>query len=151
LETTAEFINLTDSGGTFTSLSDTLSLTSVCGLALHPTNSAITMVEAQDNGTQPGPTADPNRWEDLQAVTGGHPVINSADPSMMWRTYVYGRVTRYLNNGDITLCDQQLPPKLRLVKAHSTPRIAFYPPVVGNGVDNKIYFGSWKLYVCFEL
>ena len=32
----------------------------------------------------------------------------------------------------------------------TSPRIAFYPPIVGNGVDGKIYLGTWRLFICSD-
>src|SRR3989441_13295683 len=32
-------------------------------------------------------------------------------------------------------------------EASENPRINFYPPFTGNGVDSKLYFGTWRLFI----
>ncbi|HLL75135.1 MAG TPA: Calx-beta domain-containing protein [Pyrinomonadaceae bacterium] len=138
----------TDAGLNFTSLNQTLSLTQFVHLSLHPTNAAISYGGTQDNGTQRRLEGTSN-WKEFSSGDGGRSVINPADNSMVFTTYVYGSVSRYTSNG----ADPRNPIAVTTTFGETdangaAPRIAFYPPVVGNGVDHRLYFGSWKLFVC---
>jgi hypothetical protein len=138
----------TDGGATFSSLNQTLSLTQFVHLSLHPTDPNISYGGAQDNGTQRR-LEGTSRWKEFSSGDGGFSIINPADPSMVFTTYVYGRVNRHVSNGATfsgTIANTDTFGETEANNA--TPRISFYPPVVGNGVDHRIYFGSWKLFVC---
>jgi hypothetical protein len=135
----------TDGGATFQSLNASLTLTQFVGISMHPTNPAITYGGTQDNGTQlrlPGV----NAWREFAEGDGGRSIVNAANPSMVFTTYVYGSATRFTGNGTSgrTLIAQN--------KSFGEPttgqRIAFYPPMVGNGVDSTIYFGTYRLFTC---
>ncbi|MDQ3805804.1 MAG: DUF4214 domain-containing protein, partial [Acidobacteriota bacterium] len=137
----------TDGGATFHSLNATLSLTQFVHLSLHPTDASRSYGGTQDNGTQrraPGT----NEWVEFNEGDGGRSVINPRDPSMVFSTYIFGNINRNTHHGlsyyTIIATDETFGEG----GPGSSPRIAFYPPFVGNGVDSKLYFGTWRLFVC---
>ena len=68
----------TDNGATFRSLNATLTLTQFIGIALHPTNPAISFGGSQDNGTQL--RSSDSKWYEILSGDGGRVVINPLDP-----------------------------------------------------------------------
>jgi photosystem II stability/assembly factor-like uncharacterized protein len=138
----------TNGGATFQSLNASLALTQFVGIAAHPTNPDFTVAGAQDNGTQVR-AAGGNSWTEFAEGDGGHPVINSADPSVVLSTYVFGAIRWWRFNADGTRTEliSRRTSETTFGESVSAPRIAFYPPFTGNGVDGAVYFGTWKLFV----
>ncbi|HYG10357.1 MAG TPA: carboxypeptidase regulatory-like domain-containing protein, partial [Pyrinomonadaceae bacterium] len=132
-------------GGTFASLNSSLTLTQFVGISMHPTDPNISYGGTQDNGTQLR-IHGTNTWREFAEGDGGRSIVNVANPSMVFTTYVFGSVSRFTNNGNSgrTVIAEN--------KSFGEPttgqRIAFYPPMVGNGVDATIYFGTWRLFTC---
>jgi len=133
----------TDGGANFTSLNATLSLTQFIGIGLNPVDPTFSYGGAQDNGTQrrTGGTS----WLEFSQGDGGKLVINPLDPSVVFHSFQRGLLTRSIDNastfnGRISSAE--------LFGEPATPRIAFYPPIVGNGVDSKIYVGTWRVVRC---
>jgi photosystem II stability/assembly factor-like uncharacterized protein len=137
----------TDNGNTFRSLNATLTLTQFIGISSHPTNPAISYGGSQDNGTQLR-SADQN-WYEVLSGDGGHSVINPLDPSVVFMTYVRGDVFRFANDGQSL--ELQVGSNGTFGENFDAPRIAFYPPFVGNGVDATLYFGTWRLFISTNL
>jgi photosystem II stability/assembly factor-like uncharacterized protein len=137
----------TDNGDTFRSLNATLSLTQFIGIALHPTNPAISYGGTQDNGTQLR-SADSN-WFEVLSGDGGRVVVNPLDPSVVFMTYIRGDIFRVIDSGQNL--DLQVASSGTFGEFFLTPRIAFYPPFVGNGVDATLYFGTWRLFISNNL
>jgi photosystem II stability/assembly factor-like uncharacterized protein len=138
----------TNGGESFTSLNTALNLTMFTSLALHPTDPTITYGGTQDNGTQRRtPTA--NFWQEFFGGDGGRVVINPLDPSIVFTTYIRGSVYRYSRN--TSSFDNQIGFESTFGEPSTSPRIAFYPPFTGNGVDQTIYFGTWRLFVSSNL
>jgi photosystem II stability/assembly factor-like uncharacterized protein len=138
----------TNSGTTFASLNSTLSFTMFVGYALHPTNAAISYGGTQDNGSQKRLAA-PGQWREFISGDGGNCVINPLTPSTIFSTYIYGSIFRFLNNGDTF--DQTVGSNSTFGEPDSNPRIAFYPPFTGNGVNSTLYFGTWRLFTSTNL
>jgi photosystem II stability/assembly factor-like uncharacterized protein len=138
----------TDGGITFQSLNSTLTLTQFIGISLHPTDPAISYGGTQDNGTQQR-SASATRWSEISSGDGGHSVIDPRDPSIVFVTYVRGDVFRLINDGRIF--DVQIGFNGTFGEPVDNPRIAFYPPFVGNGVDATLYLGTWRLFVSADL
>jgi photosystem II stability/assembly factor-like uncharacterized protein len=138
----------TDGGSTFRSLNATLTLAQIVGLAVHPTDRTITYIGTQDNGTQRH-FVDQGRWYEIAVGDGGHVVINPLDPSMVFITYVRGSIYRFFANG--TWFDTQLAWNSTFGEPPEGARIAFYPPFTGNGVDQTLYFGTWRLFISANL
>ena len=134
----------TDGGATFQSMNSTLTLTQFIGITKHPNNPAISYGGTQDNGTQQR-SATSASWSEIATGDGGHCVINSLDPSVVFTTYVRGDVYRFLNDGQSF--DAQIASNGTFGEPFENPRIAFYPPFVGNGVDESLYFGTWRLFI----
>lgn len=134
----------TDGGTNFTSLNSTLSLTQFVGIALHPTDGTKTYAGAQDNGTQRRQAGTSWKEEVWSSGDGGKAVVNPLNPSMVFHSYVQGSITRSTNNlttfnGEIADADLLQEPN---------GRVAFYPPIVGNGVNARLYVGTWRLLRC---
>ena len=138
----------TDGGANFQSMNSTLTLTQFIGIAVHPTNPEITYGGTQDNGTQQR-SANSVSWSEIVPGDGGHCVINPLDPSVVFTTYVRGDVYRLQNDGQSF--DAQIGSNGAFGESLDSPRIAFYPPFVGNGVDGSLYFGTWRLFVSTNL
>jgi photosystem II stability/assembly factor-like uncharacterized protein len=132
-----------DRGATFQSLNATLSLTQFIGLALHPTDPGITYGGTQDNGTQRR-FSDSSRWHEISMGDGGRTVIDAIDPSTVFVTYVRGSIFRYRNDG--SYFETQVAFTDTFGETFDSPRMAFYPPFIGNGVDSTLYFGTWRLF-----
>ncbi len=135
----------TDSGTTFTSLNTTLSLTQFTSLATDPTDASRTYGGTQDNGTQRRLTGTTG-WKEEVPISGdgGRVVINPLNPAMIYASYVSGSITRMVGNG-ATFSGAIAN---AAVLGGDPPRIAFYPPIVGNGVDARLYVGTFRLFVC---
>jgi photosystem II stability/assembly factor-like uncharacterized protein len=134
-----------DGGASFISLNASLTLTQFVGISMHPNDPSISYGGTQDNGTQlriPGT----NTWREFSSGDGGRSIVNAANPSMVFTTYIYGRVNRFTNNGQTFSATIANNPTFG--EPDTNPRIAFYPPMVGNGVDATIYFGTYRLFTC---
>jgi photosystem II stability/assembly factor-like uncharacterized protein len=137
----------TDNGDTFRSLNATLTLTQFVGISMHPTKPDISYGGTQDNGTQQrGPDSS---WYEVISGDGGRVVIDPLDPSIVFTTYVRGDIYRLVNDGHTF--DVQIGSNATFGEFVETPRLAFYPPFVGNGVDATLYFGTWRLFVSTNL
>ena len=137
----------TDGGATFQSMNSTLCLTQFIGISAHPTNPAITYGGTQDNGTQLR-SANSASWFEIASGDGGNCVINPQDPSIVFTTYVRGDVFRFVNGQTF---DVQVAANGTFGEPVEAPRIAFYPPFVGNGIDGSLYFGTWRLFISTNL
>src|SRR5262249_3420045 len=136
-----------DGGNSYQSLNSGLSLGLFTGLALHPTDGSITYGGTQDNGNQRR-FQGTSSWIEFLAGDGGHTVIDAIDPSIVFVTYVRGSIFRFRNNTDSF--DAQLTFDSTFGEI-GIPRMAFYPPFVGNGRDETLYFGTWRLFVSTDL
>ena len=137
----------TDAGATFTSLNNTLSLVQFIGVALHPTDASRSYAGAQDNGTQR--RAGGAAWTEFVGGDGGRAVVNPVDPTMIFPSYTNGNISRSLDNGtgrDDPIADQTSFGE----NGPGSPRIGFYPPITSNGVDSRLYSGSWRLFICTD-
>ncbi len=134
-----------DGGATFTSLNASLTLTQFVGISMHPTNPNISFGGTQDNGTQRR-IVGTNTWREFSSGDGGRSIVNAANPSMVFTTYIYGRVNRFTDDG-LTF-GGTIANNSTFGEPDTNQRIAFYPPMVGNGVDSTIYFGTWRLFTC---
>jgi photosystem II stability/assembly factor-like uncharacterized protein len=137
-----------DGGHSFQSLNSTLSLTQFVHLALHPTN-PVSYGGAQDNGMQrraPGTL----QWDEVFSGDGGRTVIDPIDPSIVYPSYIRGEIFRFFNGGEPGSNFDAVASAASFGEFSASPRIAFYPPIVGNGVDHKLYSGSWRLFVCTD-
>ena len=133
----------TDGGQSFRSLNATLTLSQFIGITLHPTNPMLSFGGTQDNGAQR--RYPDSSWHEIVSGDGGHTVIDPLDPSIVYMTYTRGDVYRYVNDGQ-TL-DAQIGYNGVFGEPVDNARIAFYPPFVGNHVDSRLYFGTWRLFV----
>jgi photosystem II stability/assembly factor-like uncharacterized protein len=138
----------TDAGATFQSLNRGLTLTQFTSLAIHPGDSAISLGGTQDNGTQWRYAAN-NSWYEVLSGDGGHLVFNPLDPNVVFITYIRGNIFRYFGAGQFF--DTQVAFTTTFGENGDPPRVAFYPPLVGNGIDATLYFGTWRLFVNNDL
>lgn len=132
-------------------LNRTLSITQFVSVGVHPTDPSVVFGGTQDNGTQK--RAAGNEWREVAGGDGGKVVINPADPSVVFTTYIEGTIYRFGRNAEVyekqvadaaTFGEQPTDTRQR-------PRIAFYPPVVANGKDKTLYVGTWQLFVSTDL
>ena len=137
----------TNAGAGFTSLNATLSLSQAVGFTLHPTDNSISYMGTQDNGSQRRLSG--TDWREFSTGDGGNNVVPAISASKVFSTYVYGSVSRFGNNGQTF--EGQVGTEATFGESATTPRIAFYPPFVGNGVDDTIYFGTYRLFVSANL
>jgi photosystem II stability/assembly factor-like uncharacterized protein len=134
----------TNFGNTFTSLNSSLSLTQFIGIAVNPDDSTKSYGGAQDNGSQRRTIG--SGWTEFSGGDGGKAVVNPLVPTMIFSSYIRGSITRWLNNG--TRYSGKIADRSVLGEPATGARIAFYPPIVGNGVDSKIYIGTRRLLRC---
>jgi photosystem II stability/assembly factor-like uncharacterized protein len=137
-----------DGGKTFQSLNSTLALTQFTSIAVHPTDASITYGGTQDNGTQRRLFGS-GQWFEMAAGDGGRVVINPLNPGMVFTTYVRGAVFRFFDDG--RYLDNQVAWSTSFGEPDVSPRIAFYPPFTGNGVDSTLYLGTWRLFISSNL
>ena len=130
----------------FTSLNGSLSLTQFVSIGVHPTDGTRSYGGAQDNGTQRR-VVGTSGWAEFVSGDGGQLVINPLDPTMIFNSYVLGNISRSLSNGGFT---RTIADADTFGESLTDPRINFYPPVVGNGVDAKLYVGTWRLFICSD-
>ncbi len=136
----------TDSGASFTSLNNTLSLVQFIGLALHPTDATRTYAGAQDNGTQR--RASGSAWTEFVGGDGGKVVVNPLVPTMVFPSFTNGNIGRVLNNGLGAQATVATAADSFGETGGDSARIGFYPPIISNGVDGRLYCGSWRLFIC---
>jgi photosystem II stability/assembly factor-like uncharacterized protein len=141
----------TDGASTFQSMNSTLSLVQFNSLAIHPTDAAFSIGGVQDNGTQvrlkDSANAPTVQWRDFGGSDGGDCVINPENPSVIFATWFAGYVNRYRISGNNFVFEASIGD----LTSWGDSRIAFYPPFTGNEVDQRIYFGSWRLFVSNNL
>lgn len=133
-----------DAGTTFQNLNATLALTQFVGLSINPVDPALSYGGSQDNGSQRRLAAPVNRWSEFSSGDGGRSVVNPLNPAMVFSTYIRGSISRFINNGQTF--NGTVGTEARFGEPSTGARIAFYPPFTGNGVDNTLYFGTWRLF-----
>ena len=133
------FYRSTDNAATFQSLNTSLNLTMFTSIDLHPTDASRTYGGTQDNGTQRRRGSD--QWTEFVSGDGGQTVIDGADPSIVYETYVYHSISRWRNNTDLYEAE------IGGTAVFNNDTVAFYPPFTGNGVDSTLYFGTTRLYI----
>src|SRR5205085_1403478 len=140
----------TNGGASFQSLNATLALTQFVALALHPTDPTRTYGGTQDNGTQ-FRTSSASGWQEFAPGDGGHVVVNAPDPSVVFSTYIEGNIRRwrFTNAGGRT--NDLNTSNASFGESASDPRIGFYAPFTSSGVDQRLYFGTWRLYTSNDL
>ncbi len=131
-----------DGGNTFQSLNSSLSLTQFVGITLHPTNPAITYGGTQDNGTQRRNSG--SLWVEFADGDGGKTELSQTHPGIVLANYLQGYIFRYFENG--TFFDRQVSFNSSFGEPERGARVAFYPPFTGNGIDDTLYFGTWRLF-----
>jgi len=110
---------------------------------VHPTDPTLFFGGAQDNSTQRR-LGDSQQWKAITTGDGGPTVIDALDPSYIF-TVITGNILRSSNRG-VTL-DRNVGTAGTFGEPSTSPRIAFIPPLVGNGVDSTLYFGTWRLFM----
>ncbi|MEW6209528.1 MAG: hypothetical protein AB1631_14260, partial [Acidobacteriota bacterium] len=141
------FSKSTDGGNRFQSLNSSLSLTQFIAITLHPTDAAISYGGTQDNGTQRRLNGS-SQWLEFASGDGGRSVLSVTRPDIVFTTYIRGSIFRFSQNG--TAFDRQVASSGSFGEGPFA-RIAFYAPFVGNGVDDTLYFGSWRLFISTDL
>lgn len=138
---------LTSGAYSFRSLNATLSLSQVVGLCVHPVNPAVAYIGTQDNGTQRR-QGNTGLWDEFNFGDGGRCVVNPLDPSIVFTNSIAGYASRWTNNTETFGKVITTPTTFG---ENKTFRIGFYPPFNGNGVDQTLYFGTWRLFKSTDL
>jgi photosystem II stability/assembly factor-like uncharacterized protein len=139
----------TNGGASFQSLNATLALTQFVGLAMHPTDPTRTYGGTQDNGTQFRTGA--NGWQEFAPGDGGHVVVNAPDPSIVFSTYVEGSIRRWRFNNTGGRTNDLNTSNATFGESASGARINFYAPFTTSGVDQRLFFGTWRLFASNDL
>ncbi|HEX8115726.1 MAG TPA: Calx-beta domain-containing protein, partial [Pyrinomonadaceae bacterium] len=144
-----------DGGATLQSLNASLSLIQFNSLALHPTDAGFTIGGTQDNGSQrrmkDSAGAPTNSWAYFSGSDGGACLFNPVNPVILFGTYYAAWVNRFRVSGSNIIFDKEVGTFSTWGESTSNTRIAFYPPLRGNGVDPRLYFGTWRLFVSDNL
>jgi photosystem II stability/assembly factor-like uncharacterized protein len=145
-----------DGGATLQSLNATLSLIQFNSIALHPTDAAFSIGGTQDNGTQrrlkdSSTGAATLSWDEFSGSDGGACFFNPVKPDVLFGAYFSGWALRFKVSGSFILLDKVIGQYSTWGESDSNTRIGFYPPFNGNGVDQRIYFGTWRLFVSDNL
>src|ERR1700752_233548 len=136
-----------DGGASFQALNDTLSLAQFYGLTLHPFDPLATYGGTQDNGTAKRVPESLN-WRVFAGGDGGPTVVDPIDPRIVFVIFQNGGIWRLRNNGDSFDAVAATTDTFGEATNH---RIAFIPPFTGNGLNSKLYFGTWRLFVSTNL
>jgi photosystem II stability/assembly factor-like uncharacterized protein len=134
----------TNNGATFESLNRGLTLTQFTSIVIQPNDPTVSLGGTQDNGMQRR-YAQNNAWYEVFSGDAGHIVVNPLDPNVVFFTYIRGNIFRYLGGG--LYFDTQVAFTSSFGENDDPPRVAFYAPLVSNGVDGRLYFGTWRLFI----
>ncbi|MDT7543385.1 MAG: hypothetical protein QOE33_3289, partial [Acidobacteriota bacterium] len=140
----------------FTSLNSSLTLQQFVGITAHPAIAGITYGGTQDNGTQVR-TPDAKGWREFATGDGGRSVVVPSDSGTVFSSYVSGTIYRWTGNGTFLAAQVGNDPNggatvFKDTTTQQQDRVAFYPPFVGNGgIDSRLYFGSYRLWVSSNL
>lgn len=135
----------TDGGATWASLNASLSLVTFRGVTISPSNPAISYGGTQDNGVQRR-TRNSLEWTEFITGDGGPVVFVPSDPSIFFSTYIYGAIYRWRDD----LFDESVAGSATFGETGDV-RIAFYPPFTGDFSTDRLYFGTWRLFVSDDL
>ena len=142
-----------DGGTNFQNLNASLALTQFVGVTAHVTNPNLSYGGTQDNGTQMRTAT--TQWREFSSGDGGRSVVIPTDPNMIFTTYIGGTINRHINSGATFnggIGDNgPSGPVFKNSVTGAPDRIAFYPPFVGNGADQTLYFGTHRLWVSTNL
>ena len=129
----------TDAGTSFTSLSTNLAITQFySGIALHPSDPAVTLGGTQDQGTQQS-AAGTGIWTKVTGGDGGSTAFDAEDPDTWYAETQWIAGEEYIGprkNGS-----------LATVGIDRDEEALFIPPFVMDPVDSRrLYFGTTRLY-----
>ena len=131
-------------GTDWESRNTSLSLTTFRSLVIHPLIPALSFGGTQDNGTQRRYTGQ-NGWQEIITGDGGQIVIDPVDPSVMFTTYIFGTIFIWGDNG--TSYNGEVADNGSFGESDNYPRIGFYPPFAGSATTERLFFGTWRLFV----
>ncbi len=137
-----------DSGTEWEPRNQSLSLTTFRSIAIHPLIPGLSFGGTQDNGTQRR-QAGTSGWQEIITGDGGQIVIDPVDPSIMFTTYIYGTIFIWGDNGQSY--NGVVAENSSFDEPNQYPRIAFYPPFVGSATTERLFFGTWRLFVSDSL
>src|SRR5262249_14211613 len=103
---------------------------------------------AKADGNEPR-RASRSQWKEYNTGDGGNTVINPLNPSAVFTTYIFGNIFRYKN--DATQFDKTIGTNSIFGEPTTGGRVGFIAPFTGNGVDQRLYFGTWRLFISTDL
>jgi photosystem II stability/assembly factor-like uncharacterized protein len=137
----------TDDGSSFISLNSSLSLTQFYGLALDPSNPNQSYGGAQDNGIQRRVSG--GTWNQMLTGDGARLIVNPVDTSMIFGSVDGPNIFRFRDNG--RTFDETIGTNTTFDEPDTSPRVSFIAPFANNGVDQTLYFGTWRLFKSLDL
>ncbi|MDQ4123356.1 MAG: carboxypeptidase regulatory-like domain-containing protein [Acidobacteriota bacterium] len=129
-----------DGGTTFVSLNQTLGLTQALNVTIDRSNNSRVFTGTQDNGTQRTDSGD--QWFEFWGGDGNGVAVHPTNANMRFANIYAMRIDRF--NGDSFLGSILTPAML----GNAGSRAGFYNPMVTNGVDDTLYFGTYTLAFC---
>ena len=128
-----------DAGSSFTSLSTNLAITQFySGIALHPSDPAVTLGGTQDQGTQRS-SVGTGTWTKVLGGDGGYTAFDAEDPEVWYAETQWAPDSEYSGprrNGYSATIGIDL-----------SERGLFIPPLVMDPIDSRrLYFGTVRLY-----
>lgn len=132
----------TDRGTTFTSLADTLSIVQAYRIAAHPLDPSLLFLGTQDNGLE---RQRDGQWRELVTGDYGSILFDVNDPARLITNYIYGTTLAFTANGNGFEAERTT--STTFSESVSNPRIAFIAPFEQQRLTNRLYFGTWRLFV----
>ncbi|MGH9457811.1 MAG: hypothetical protein ACRD2J_09265, partial [Thermoanaerobaculia bacterium] len=134
-----------DGGTRFSHLNETLSLTQIYGIAVHPRIEGLLYIGTQDNGMQVRRRQD-GGWTEIIIGDYGDPWIDPRDETRVCANYYFATIycfTEYGGSFENTIATPE-------VFGEDVNRTGFLAPFVGNGHDSRVYFGTYRLWIASE-
>ena len=128
-----------DAGATYTSLSTNLAITQFYrGIALHPSDPAVTLGGTQDQGTQRS-AAGTTIWTKVMGGDGGYTAFDAEDPSIWYGETQWIKGKSYVG--------PRRSGSLAIAGIDTDEFALFIPPFVLDPIDSRrLYFGTTRLY-----
>ncbi|HEY5610155.1 MAG TPA: hypothetical protein VIL97_03025, partial [Thermoanaerobaculia bacterium] len=131
----------------FTHLNDTLSLTQIYGISAHPRRQGMLFIGTQDNGLQV--RREDGRWKEFATGDFGRPWIDPLDDDRVCANYYFALIRCHTDYG--SAFERIIAEPRTFEPDGDVSRIGFLAPLVGNGIDSTLYFGTWRFWTTTDL